>query len=166
MFPGKKLLFMGGEFGQRHEWNSGAALDWWVLQYPPHQGVQKYVKALNSLLRSQPALYEIDFEHGGFEWIDFGDYETGAISYLRRARNPSDFLVCVLNLTPAPRTAYRIGVPEAGFYRELLNSDSECFWGTNVGNGGGVQAEAMPWQGRPYSLSLTLPPLSIVVLKP
>jgi 1,4-alpha-glucan branching enzyme len=164
--PGKKLLFMGGEFGQRNEWNSNAALDWWVLEYAPHQGVQKYVRTLNWLLRSQPALYEVDFDYRGFEWIDFGDYETGTISYLRRARDPSDFVVCVLNLTPLPRFNYRIGVPEAGLYRELLNSDSEHFWGSNMGNHGGVQAEPVAWHGRPYSLSLTLPPLAILVLKP
>jgi 1,4-alpha-glucan branching enzyme len=164
--PGKKLLFMGGEFGQRNEWNSNAALDWWVLEYAPHQGVQKYVRTLNWLLRSQPALYEVDFDHRGFEWIDFGDYETGTISYLRRARDPSDFVVSVLNLSPLPRFNYRIGVPEAGLYRELLNSDSEHFWGSNMGNHGGVQAEPVAWHGRPYSLSLTLPPLAILVLKP
>jgi 1,4-alpha-glucan branching enzyme len=164
--PGKKLLFMGGEFGQRKEWNSNAALDWWVLEYAPHQGVQRYVRTLNWLLRSQPALYEVDFDYRGFEWIDFGDYETGTISYLRRGRDPSDFVVSVLNLTPLPRFNYRIGVPEAGLYRELLNSDSEHFWGSNMGNHGGVQAEPVAWHGRPYSLSLTLPPLAILVLKP
>jgi 1,4-alpha-glucan branching enzyme len=164
--PGKKLLFMGGEFGQRNEWNSNAGLDWWVLEYAPHQGVQKYVRTLNWLLRSQPALYQVDFDYRGFEWIDFGDYETGTISYLRRARDPSDFVVSVLNLSPLPRFNYRIGVPEAGLYRELLNSDSEHFWGSNMGNHGGVQAEPVAWHGRPYSLSLTLPPLAILVLKP
>jgi len=164
--PGKKLLFMGGEWGQRSEWDSNGSLEWHLLRYPPHQCLQTYVRELNRLYVSQPALYELDFEHQGFEWIDFGDFEAGVISYLRRARNPDDFLVCALNLTPVPRIGYRIGVPTAGWYRELLNSDSELFWGSNVGNRGGVRAEPIPWQGRPYSLSLTVPPLAILVLKP
>jgi 1,4-alpha-glucan branching enzyme len=163
--PGKKLLFMGGEFGQRPEWNENGSLDWHVLQYESHRGVHDFVRALNALYSSQPALYEVDFEHQGFEWIDFGDWEHGVIAYLRRARDPSDYLLCVLNLTPVARHEYRIGVPDGGFYRELLNSDAACFWGFNIGNAGGVQAEPVAWHGRSWSLRLTLPPLSILVLK-
>ena len=164
--PGKKLLFMGSEFGQRAEWNSGASLDWHLLEYQPHRALQRYLQALNRIYVSSPSLYQVDFNHRGFEWIDFSDSGSGVISYLRRARDADDFVVCVLNLTPVPRLAYRIGVPSAGYYRELLNSDSESFWGSNVGNWGGAWAESKPWHGRSWSLSLTLPPLGILILKP
>ncbi len=163
--PGKKLLFMGGEFGQRAEWNAGASLDWHLLQHEPHSALQRYVRELNRLYRSQPALYQVDFDYRGFEWIDFGDFERGVISYLRRALSPSDFVVCVLNLTPVVRHDYRIGVPEPGYYEELLNSDAESFGGSNVGNTGGRWADAIAWHGRGWSVSLTLPPLGILVLK-
>jgi 1,4-alpha-glucan branching enzyme len=164
--PGKKLLFMGGEFGQWDEWDHSRSLDWHLLQYEPHRGIQRFVKDLNQLYRSEPALYEVDFDWSGFEWLDFHDSENSAISFLRRARNPGDFLVFVGNFTPVPRQGYRIGVPSPGFYREILNSDSEIYWGSNMGNTGGVWAEPTPYQGRPYSISLTLPPLSVLVLKP
>lgn len=164
--PGKKLLFMGSEFGQRPEWNSNGSLDWHVLQYESHRGIHEFVRALNWIYRSEPALHEVDFEHQGFEWIDFGDAEHGVISYLRRARNPSDFLVVVLNLTPVARQGYRVGVPEGGFYREILNSDAAFFWGFNMGNAGGLPSEPVPWHGRPHCLTLTLPPLSVLILKP
>ncbi|MBI5197939.1 MAG: 1,4-alpha-glucan branching protein GlgB, partial [Nitrospirae bacterium] len=164
--PGKKLLFMGGEFGQWDEWNHDRSLDWHLLQYEPHRGLQRYVKDLNHLYRSQPALYEVDFQWNGFEWIDFHDAENSAISFLRRARNPEDLIVFVCNFTPVPRKNYRIGVPAPGFYREILNSDSDLYWGSNMGNAGGVWAEPRPYQGRPYSVLLTLPPLSVLMLKP
>lgn len=163
--PGKKLLFMGGEIGQWVEWRFNESLDWHLLQYEPHQRVQRYVKDLNNLYRQEPALYEIDFHHTGFEWIDFGDWEQSIVSFIRRAKNPEDFLVMVFNFTPVPRFGYRIGVPQRGFYKELLNSDSGIYGGSNIGNSGGLEAEPIPWHGRPFSLNLTLPPLGMVIFK-
>lgn len=163
--PGKKLLFMGGEMGQWVEWKFNESLEWHLLQYEPHLKLQRYVKDLNALYRQEPALYEIDFHHTGFEWIDFSDWEQSIISFIRKAKNPDDFLVAVFNFTPVPRFGYRIGVPREGFYKELINSDSSIYWGSNVRNSGGVYAEPVPWQGRPFSLNLTLPPLGMVVFK-
>ncbi|HVN83172.1 MAG TPA: 1,4-alpha-glucan branching protein GlgB [Terriglobia bacterium] len=164
--PGKKLLFMGGEFGQWREWNHDASLDWHLLEYEPHQQVQRFVQDLNRLYVSQPSLYEIDFHYRGFEWIDFHDSDRSIVSFLRRGKNPSDFLVFVYNFTPLHREGYRIGVPVGGFYQELLNSDSSIYGGRNFGNAGGLPADEIPWQGRPYSLQLTVPPLAVTVLKP
>ncbi|MGQ9630017.1 MAG: 1,4-alpha-glucan branching protein GlgB [bacterium] len=164
--PGKKHLFMGGEIGQWNEWNHDRSLDWHLLQYEPHKKLQKFLKDLNRLYRSEPALCEVDFSYEGFEWIDFHDTSSSVISFIRRGKNPDDFLVFVLNFTPVPRYEYRIGVPRPGFYRELLNSDSEVYWGSNIGNCGGVQADPLPWHWKPYSLNLTLPPLSALILKP
>jgi 1,4-alpha-glucan branching enzyme len=163
--PGKKLLFMGGEIGQWNEWNHDASLDWDLLRWPPHQKLQRFVRDLNQLYRSQPALYEVDFHYTGFEWIDFHDSDNSIVSFLRRAKNPSDFVVFIYNFTPLVREGYRIGVPEPGFYAELLNSDAAVYGGRNIGNMGGVPAEAFPWQGRPYSLQVTVPPLAVVALK-
>lgn len=164
--PGKKLLFMGGEIGQWIEWNHNQSLDWHLLQYEPHQKLQRFVKDLNHLYKREPALYEIDFEWTGFEWIDFHDADNSVLSFLRRGKNPDDILIFVCNFTPVPRKSYRIGVPRPGFYKELLNSDAEFYGGSNMGNTGGVCALALEWQGRPYSVELTLPPLSVLVLKP
>ncbi|MBI4443620.1 MAG: 1,4-alpha-glucan branching protein GlgB [Acidobacteria bacterium] len=163
--PGKKLLFMGGEFGQWREWNCEQSLDWHLLEYEPHRQLRRFVQDLNHLYRSQPALYAVDFEHSGFEWIDFRDWEQSTVAFLRRASNPQDFLVFVCNFTPVPRFEYRVGVPESGYYRELLNSDAAIYGGNNLGNSGGDLAEPIPWHGRPYSLCLTLPPLSVLVLR-
>ncbi len=164
--PGKKLLFMGGEFGPWREWNHDESLDWHLLQFDSHRLLQEYLRDLNRLYRTERAFYEIDFQWTGFEWIDFRDWEESIVSFLRRAKNPRDFLVFVCNFTPVPRSGYRIGVPEPGRYREILNSDSAAYGGSNLGNAGGATAEPMPWQGRPYSLNLNLPPLGILVLKP
>ena len=164
--PGKKLLFMGGEFGQWPEWNHNESLDWDLLQWQPHQKLQKFVQDLNRFYVSQPALYEVDFHYSGFEWIDFHDSDGSIVTFLRRAKNPDDFLVFVYNFTPVVRHDYRIGVPAAGYYQELLNSDAEQYGGQNLGNLGGQMAEPVPWQGRPYSVSLTLPPLAVLALKP
>jgi 1,4-alpha-glucan branching enzyme len=164
--PGKKLLFMGGEFGQWDEWNFEKSLDWHLLEFEPHRGLQRFVKDLNQLYRSEPSMYQIDFDYRGFEWIDFHDVEGSAISFLRRAKDNDDFTLFVFNFTPVPRTNYRIGVPVSGFYIERLNSDSAFYWGSNLGNGGGVYSEDIPFQHRAYSISITLPPLSVVVLKP
>jgi 1,4-alpha-glucan branching enzyme len=164
--PGKKLLFMGGEFGQWYEWYSETSLDWHLLEYPPHQQLRRYVRDLNHLYAAQPALYEVDFDWRGFEWIDFHDVENSVISFLRRAADPSDFVVVVSNFTPVPRHDYRVGVPAAGYYRELLNSDAAIYGGSNLGNAGGVWTDDLPAHGRPFSISLALPPLATLVLRP
>jgi len=161
-YPGKKLLFMGCEFAQGGEWNHSRALDWHVLDLPLHQGIQKLVADLNRLYRDTHALHGLDFDAAGFEWIDCHDAPQSVLSYLRRSGN--DFAIVVLNFTPIPRPNYRIGVPEAGVYLEVFNSDSEYYGGSNTGVGHAM-AEAREWMGRPYSLNLTLPPLGGVVLK-
>jgi 1,4-alpha-glucan branching enzyme len=164
--PGKKLHFMGGEFGQGDEWNHDQSLDWHLLRWPLHQQLQHFVKDLNRLYRSEPSLYEVDFHYMGFEWIDFHDSDNSIVAFLRRAKNPEDFVVFVFNFTPVIREGYRIGVPAAGFYAELLNSDSGIYGGQNIGNAGGLPSGNFPWQGRPYSLQITVPPLAMVALKP
>jgi 1,4-alpha-glucan branching enzyme len=164
--PGKTLLFMGGEFGQWDEWNHGTSIDWHLLQFAPHRGLQKFVTDLNHIYRSEPSLYEVDFHHLGFEWIDFRDSDNSIISFLRRAKDPDDFLVFICNFTPVPRKAYRIGVPADRFYQEILNSDSKIYWGSNMGNAGGIMADRIPWHGKPYSIMITLPPLSVLMFKP
>ena len=162
-YPGKKILFMGGEFGQGTEWNFDKVLDWYVLQYPLHQGVMKLMGDLNKLYCSNEALYTHDFESEGFEWIDCHDAAQSIISYQRKAKDKS--LIVVLNFTPVPRENYRIGVPRDGTYHEILNSDSEFYGGSNLGNGQGLIAEPVPWMNQSHSLSLTLPPLGAVVIE-
>lgn len=164
--PGKKVFFMGGEFGQWDEWNHEKSLDWHLLKFTPHRYLQKYVMDLNYLYRSEPALHEVDFSYEGFEWIDFHDTDQSIISFIRKAKDPKDLLVIICNFTPIPRMGYRIGVPEHCFYKEILNSDSQIYWGSNLGNARGVQAEQTPWQGKPYSINITLPPLSTLIFKP
>ncbi len=162
--PGKKLLFMGCEFAQGQEWDSAAQLDWYVLDYPLHQGVRDLVRDLNRLYRDYPALHQHDFDPRGFEWIDCHDSSQSVLTYLRRSDD--DFAVVALNFTPVPRKRYRIGVPREGAYVEILNSDSGYYGGSNLGNGGEVHAEPVPWMNRSWSISITLPPLAGVVLKP
>ena len=163
--PGKKLVFMGGEFGQRREWTHEGALEWWVLQYPEHAGVQRWVADLNKLYREEPALHQVDFDAAGFEWIDCHDAEKSVLSFLRRPRaGPPVLAVC--NFTPVPRENYIIGVPQSGYWRELLNSDAMHYGGSGIGNLGGAEAAPAPAHGRFHSLSLTLPPLSAIFLKP
>ncbi|HBU05955.1 MAG TPA: 1,4-alpha-glucan branching enzyme, partial [Nitrospiraceae bacterium] len=164
--PGKKLLFMGGEFGQWDEWDFDHSLDWHLLQYEPHQKLQHYIRDLNRLYRTEPPLYEVDFSYSGFDWIDFHDTEQSVISFIRKGKGDEDFLVAVCNFTPAPRYNYRIGVSESGLYIEILNSDSSEYGGSNTGNAGGVSSEDISWNGKPYSISITLPPLAVVVFKP
>ncbi|MEK6406398.1 MAG: 1,4-alpha-glucan branching protein GlgB [Acidobacteriota bacterium] len=164
--PGKKLLFMGCEFGQWNEWNHQRSLDWHLLGYDSHRQLQDYVKDLNQLYSREPSLHEVDFEHTGFQWIDFQDANGSTIAFRRKAKNPHDYLIFVLNFTPVPRANYRIGVPEAVFYKEVLNSDSSAYGGSNMGNMGGVMARAEEWAGWPCSMEVTLPPLAVVVLKP
>ena len=145
--PGKKLLFMGCDIGDYDEWNAAGSVPWQILQYPLHSGLQAFVKELNRVYREQPAFYEVDFDHTGFEWIDFSDTEKSIISFLRRGNERSEELIVVCNFTPAPRYGYEIGVPTAGYYREILNSDSERFGGSNLGNGGGAMAVESPKHG-------------------
>ena len=164
--PGKKLLFMGSEFGQWDEWDFDRSLDWHLLQYEPHQKLQRYIKDLNGLYRTEPPLHEVDFSYSGFEWIDFHDTEQSAISFIRRGKRADDFLVFACNFTPVPRYNYRIGVPDAGLYKEVLNSDSSEYGGSNAGNAGGILSENISWNGRSYSIGITLPPLAVVVFKP
>jgi 1,4-alpha-glucan branching enzyme len=163
--PGKKLLFMGGEFGQRSEWSHEQSLDWHVLQYPIHHGVRDWLKDLNGLYRVEPALHEVDFSQEGFEWIDIGDWEQSIISFLRKGNYPGSRLLAVCNFTPVPRYRYRVGVPAGGYWKEVLNSDALEYGGSGHGNFGGVEANAVPAHGRDHSLSITLPPLGIVVFK-
>jgi 1,4-alpha-glucan branching enzyme len=164
--PGKKLLFMGAELGEWREWNHNDSLAWHLLDEPLHAGLQRFVRDLQRLYRAEPALYEVDFEPGGFEWIDCTDNESSVIAFLRRARDPGDYVVAVLNWTPVVREHYRVGVPTPGEYREVLNSDAELYGGGNVGNGGGVTTEPIAAHGHAQSLSLTLPPLAALVFTP
>lgn len=164
--PGKKLLFMGTEFGQWDEWNCYKSLDWHLMQWDPHKKLHALVKSLNTLTRSIPAFYETDFSWDGFDWIDFHDSEQSMISFVRKGRTPGDIVVCIFNFTPTPRHGYRLGVPEPGAYREILNTDSDMFWGSNLGNGGRVMADEQPWQGKPYSVLITVPPLAGVYFRP
>jgi 1,4-alpha-glucan branching enzyme len=164
--PGKKLLFMGGEFGQWNEWNFQASLDWRLLEQPFHRQLHQFVKDLNQLYRREPALHEVDFTWEGFQWIDLHDVDNSIVSFFRRAKDQTDVVVVVANFTPVPRRGYRVGVPFPGYYHELLNSDSAHYGGSNVGNAGGLPSEPTPWQGQPHSVMLTIPPLGVVYLKP
>jgi 1,4-alpha-glucan branching enzyme len=163
--PGKKLLFMGGEFGQRREWAHDEALEWFVLQYPEHAGLQRWVSDLNALMRAENALHELDFDRAGFEWIDARDADASVISFLRRGRSGEPVLV-VCNFTPVPRTNYTVGVPQAGYWREMLNSDAPLYGGSGMGNFGGVESSPVAAQGRYHSLALTLPPLATLFFRP
>jgi 1,4-alpha-glucan branching enzyme len=164
--PGKKLLFMGSEFGQWNEWNFDESLQWHLCQYESHRGLSKAVADLNHLVRREPALHELDFEGRGFEWVDCHNWQDSVLVFIRRAANPDDFLVVCCNFTPVPRTGYRVGVPQAGVYDEIFNSDSTFYGGGNVGNSGGLHTLSEPHHGREQCLSLALPPLAAVVLKP
>ena len=163
--PGKKLMFMGMEFGQGREWNYDHSIDWHLLDYPMHAGIRRFVQDLNRLYASEPALHEIDFEPAGFHWIDCNDNENSVISFVRAGREPGDQLVALVNFTPVPRDGYRIGVPFAGAYTELLNSDAEVYGGSNQGNGGVVFSQPIPSHGHAQSLQLNLPPLGFLLLK-
>ncbi len=163
-YPGKKLLFQGCEIAQGMEWNFDASVDWELLERPQHQGIKQLVADLNRAYRELPALHEVDFESRGFEWIDCHDSSQSVLSYLRKSKAGDQLVTAAFNFTPVPRENYRIGVPAPGFYREALNSDAESYGGSNIGNRGGVQAEAMEWMGRPYSIPLALPPLAGVIM--
>lgn len=163
--PGKKLLFMGGEFGQWREWNHHESLDWHLCQYDSHRKLQVLIGDLHRLYHEYGALHEVDFSWEGFEWIDFHDWEQSIVSFFRKGRNPRDLLVCVFNFTPVPRLGYRIGVPLPGVYEEVLNSDAERYGGSNVVNLRHIHSDEIPWMGRGYSMPLTLPPLGAVWLR-
>lgn len=163
--PGKKLLFMGGEFGQWQEWQHDGSLDWHILDHPLHQGLMQWMKDLNGLLKNEPALYERDFQKEGFEWVDVSDWENSILSFLRMGNSRKDILLVICNFTPVVRDNYKIGVPHGGLWKEILNSDSWCYGGSDRGNYGGFEAAPVPSHGRYYSLSITLPPLGIVVFK-
>ncbi|HWQ56141.1 MAG TPA: 1,4-alpha-glucan branching protein GlgB [Bryobacteraceae bacterium] len=163
--PGKKLLFMGCDIGQRDEWNYNSSIQWDLLQYDVHRKLQVMVESLNRLYRASPELYEVDFHHSGFEWVDFHDVENSIISFIRRAANARDFIVVACNFTPVPRQGYEIGVPEEGFYQEILNTDSELFGGSNMGNGGSVSSRPIPLHDRKHSIAIVLPPLAVVAFR-
>ena len=163
--PGKKLLFMGGEFGQRREWQHEESLEWHVLDHPRHAGVQRWVRDLNHLYRNEPALYELDFTAEGFEWVDCDDWEKSVLSFVRKDRHGSGLILVLCNFTPVPRENYAVGVPRAGYWREVLNSDAAIYGGSGMGNFGGVEAAPVGAHGRYHSLSVTLPPLSVVFFR-
>jgi 1,4-alpha-glucan branching enzyme len=164
--PGKKMLFMGGEFGQWIEWNCGQGLDWNLLEYDPHRKLQHLVSELNRFYRTEPSLHEVDFEHTGFEWIDFHDADSSIISFVRWSRDRKHHVVVVCNFTPVVRSGYRVGVPRAGFYREVINTDATEFGGSGVVNAPGREAIPEPWHNQPACLELTMPPLGVVILRP
>ena len=163
--PGKKTLFMSMEFGQWSEWNVWGDLDWQLLQFEPHRKLKRFMEALNTTYRSEPALYTQDFAEPGFEWIDCSDNRHSVVAFIRRDKDSDEFVVTVCNFTPQPHSHYRVGVPEAGFYTELLNSDAREYGGSNMGNLGGKWTEEWSYHSRPYSIDLCLPPLSTLVLK-
>jgi len=162
--PGKKLLFMGAEFGQWNEWYHDASLDWNLLEYRTHASLMDWVADLNKLYRQEPALHELDVQPNGFEWVDANDVQHSVYTYLRRSKT-DDVLLVACNCTPVVRSEYRVGVPRGGYWREVLNGDARTYGGSGVGNLGGIEAAFQPSHGRPYSLSLTLPPLAVVVFK-
>jgi 1,4-alpha-glucan branching enzyme len=164
--PGKKLLFMGDEFGQVREWAHDTSLEWHVLQYPFHRGVQSWMEQLNRLYREQPGMHQLDTDPAGFEWVDCNDAAASVVSLLRKGKSPKDTVLAVCNFTPIPRASYRVGVPSGGFWRELLNSDAKEYGGSGLGNLGGCTAEEIQAHGRPHSLNLVLPPLAALFLKP
>jgi 1,4-alpha-glucan branching enzyme len=163
--PGKKLLFMGGEIGQWREWDHGSSLDWHLLQFEQHEGLLRWVTDINRVYKCEPALH-LDSDPAGYEWIDGDDADNSVLSFIRRGTRPGEILLIVCNFTPVPRIQYRVGAPQGGHWKEILNSDGKEYWGSGMGNLGGVQADPIPAHGRDYSLSLTLPPLVISFFKP
>jgi 1,4-alpha-glucan branching enzyme len=164
--PGKKLLFMGGELAQKAEWSHERSLDWHLLESPEHAGIQALVRDLNHAYRNEPALWEIDFDSSGFYWLEPNDAESNVIAFARASRDHERVVAFVANLSPVPRGPYRLGVPRSGRWRELMNTDSETYGGTNTGNLGAVEAEPIPWHDQPYSVEITLPPLAALWLVP
>jgi 1,4-alpha-glucan branching enzyme len=164
--PGKKLLFMGNDFGQWNEWNHDSSLDWHLLEQDArHKQLQRWVRDLNTLMRGELALYELDSDPAGFEWIDCNDVARSVLSFLRRGNRPEDALLFVCNFTPVPHHNYRVGAPAGGFWKEVMNSDAPLYGGSGQGNMGGVEASPLSMHGRPWSLSVTAPPLGVVIFK-
>lgn len=164
--PGKKLLFMGCEFGQWNEWNFDESLQWHLLEFESHRGLSRAVADLNDLVKREPSLHQLDFDGAGFEWIDCHNWQDSVLTFIRKGRDPEDFLIACFNFTPVPRHGYRLGVPRSGEYDEVFNGDSAWYGGSNVGNSSPLVAQPEPHHGRSSSLTLTLPPLAAVVLKP
>jgi 1,4-alpha-glucan branching enzyme len=164
--PGKKLVFMGGEFGQWREWYHEAGLDWELAEDPAHKGIHRWVEDLNRFYRDRPALHELDFDGEGFDWIDCNDAAQSILSFLRRGRRPGDLVAVVCNFTPVVRRNYRVGVPLKGCWKEALNSDAGLYGGSDQGNLGRVEASPLGVHGQPFSLTLTLPPLAVLFLEP
>jgi 1,4-alpha-glucan branching enzyme len=163
--PGKKLLFMGDDFGQWNEWNHDTSLDWDLLGQAHHKGLQRWVRDLNTLMRGEPALFELDSDPAGFEWVDCNDVSRSVLSFLRKSKKGA-VLLFIANFTPATHHNYRVGAPSGGFWKEILNGDAPLYGGSGQGNMGGVEASPLPLHGRPWSLSVTVPPLAIVAFKP
>ena len=153
--PGKKLLFMGQEIGQREEWSHDASVRWELLEFDYHRKLQSLMRELNRLYRASPPMYEVDFHYSGFEWVDFHDVESSIIAFLRRGKNLADYILFCCNFTPVARYGYEFGVPDEGFFEEILNTDSELFGGSNVGNGGLVSSRPIPRHNRKFSISVT-----------
>ena len=164
--PGKKLLFMGGELAQEAEWSHERSLDWHLLEDAGNAGVQAVVRDLNRVMRSEPALYERDFDPGGFWWLEANDAANNVIAFARASKDGERVLVCVANLAPVPRPDYRLGLPRAGRWREVMNTDSSFYGGTDTGNLGGIEAEPVGWHEQPFSAEVTLPPLGVIWLVP
>jgi 1,4-alpha-glucan branching enzyme len=164
--PGKKLLFMGGELAQEREWDHAASLDWHLLEQAGHSGVQSLVRDLNRLYRTEPALHEVDFDPAGFRWLEPNDADANVLAFARLPEGQGRPLVCVCNLSPVPREGYRLGLPRGGSWRELLNTDSTFYGGSDVGNLGAIAATGPPWHDQPQSAELRLPPLGVVWLVP
>ncbi len=163
--PGKNLLFMGGEFGQWKEWSATTSLDWHLLDHEPHEKLLYFNRKLNGLYQEENALWEIDFDSEGFEWIDCNDSENSTLSFVRKGKKEDEIIVCLFNFTPVPREDYRLGVPKAGEYEEIFNTDQKQFYGSGFGSNGILQSEEKSWQGRDNSIEVTLPPLSGIYLK-
>jgi 1,4-alpha-glucan branching enzyme len=163
--PAKKLLFMGGEIGQRDEWVHDRSLEWHLLQYSPHGGLRRWMSDLNRFYRAEPALHELDCDPAGFEWIDCNDAEGGTLSLMRKGKSTGDIVLAACNFTPVPRLNYKVGAPRGGYWREILNSDALDYYGSGMGNSGGVEASGEGIHGRPNSLNITLPPLAAVFFK-
>jgi 1,4-alpha-glucan branching enzyme len=163
--PGKKLLFMGGEFGQRREWTHEGELEWWVTALPEHAGVQRMLRDMNRVYRNEPALHQVDFSSNGFEWLDVDNAELSVLAFLRKSADGSAPIMVVCNFTPQPRTNFLVGVPKRGIWREILNTDAREYGGSGWGNLGGVESVPVTTRGRFESVSLTLPPLSTLMLR-
>jgi 1,4-alpha-glucan branching enzyme len=163
--PGKKLSFMGNEFGQWSAWDHAKSLDWHLLDEPLHQGLKRWVRDLNTAYRAEPALHELDCDPGGFEWVDCNDVAQSVLSLIRKGRSTGDLVLFVCNFTPVPRPNYRVGVPRSGNWDEIINGDATIYGGSGQGNIGGIKTTPVAWHGHPQSLNMTLPPLALIAFR-